>query len=104
MYRIWGGLRRWWGIQQAARQRPRRGFRPTVESLEDRRLLAVHFVIDPQQNAHLISRFIYGVNQSLDGALSNLTFTRLGGNRWTAYNWENNASNAGNDYLFQNDD
>ena len=28
---------------------------------------------------------------------------RMGGNRWTAYNWENNASNAGSDWCFQND-
>jgi hypothetical protein len=28
---------------------------------------------------------------------------RSGGNRLTAYNWENNASNAGSDYFFQND-
>ena len=27
----------------------------------------------------------------------------MGGNRWTAYNWENNASNAGSDYNYQND-
>ena len=27
----------------------------------------------------------------------------MGGNRWTAYNWVNNASNAGSDYIFQND-
>src|SRR6185295_13600815 len=29
---------------------------------------------------------------------------RLGGNRWTAYNWETNASNAGSDFHHQNDD
>ena len=29
---------------------------------------------------------------------------RAGGNRWTAYNWENNSSNAGNDYPYQSDD
>jgi hypothetical protein len=28
---------------------------------------------------------------------------RAGGNRWTAYNWETNASNAGSDYMFEND-
>ena len=28
---------------------------------------------------------------------------RAGGNRWTAYNWENNYSNAGNDYIYNND-
>ncbi|HEY7090651.1 MAG TPA: glycoside hydrolase family 44 protein [Tepidisphaeraceae bacterium] len=63
----------------------------------------VHFAIDAQQSVHPISRFIYGVNQSLSGAYSNLTLTRDGGNRWTAYNWENNASNAGSDFQFQND-
>src|SRR3954467_10378839 len=75
-----------------------------LDPLEPRRLLAtVHFTIDPSQNVHAISRFIYGINQSFAGAYSNDTLTRLGGNRWTAYNWENNASNAGSDYLYQND-
>jgi hypothetical protein len=32
------------------------------------------------------------------------TLDRDGGNRWTAYNWETNASNAGSDYLYENDD
>ena len=32
------------------------------------------------------------------------TLAREGGNRFTAYNWETNASNAGNDYHFENDD
>jgi hypothetical protein len=27
----------------------------------------------------------------------------MGGNRWTAYNWETNASNAGADYYFESD-
>ncbi len=63
----------------------------------------VHFNIDTTQNVRAISPFIYGVNQSLGGNLSNLTFTRVGGNRWTAYNWVTNASNAGSDYLYEND-
>jgi hypothetical protein len=33
-----------------------------------------------------------------------LRLVRVGGNRFSAYNWENNASNAGSDYQFQNDD
>jgi hypothetical protein len=28
---------------------------------------------------------------------------RAGGNRWTTYNWVNNASNAGSDYNYEND-
>lgn len=59
-----------------------------------------------------ISRFIYGINfyddwqnYSFRGATlpNNLTLSRQGGNRWTAYNWENNASNAGRDYIYNND-
>jgi hypothetical protein len=54
---------------------------------------------------HPISPYIYGMNfaTKLEGAPSGLTLDRSGGNRWTAYNWENNASNAGSDYLYQND-
>jgi hypothetical protein len=60
-----------------------------------------------------ISRFIYGINfyddwlgYSFRGAAlpNNLTLGRQGGNRLTAYNWENNASNAGRDYIYNNDD
>ncbi|HXN96160.1 MAG TPA: glycoside hydrolase family 44 protein, partial [Candidatus Acidoferrales bacterium] len=39
----------------------------------------------------------------VSGAPPMLTFDRAGGNRWTAYNWETNASNAGSDYFYQND-
>lgn len=57
-----------------------------------------------------ISPWIYGLNL-LAGDVPNgptnvnIPFHRLGGNRWTAYNWENNASNAGSDYgPFSSDD
>ncbi len=51
-----------------------------------------------------ISEYIYGTNRNLwTGADKYLTLGRQGGNRMTAYNWENNASNAGNDYHFQSD-
>ena len=51
-----------------------------------------------------ISPYIYGANQPEWDKEGNLfTFVRQGGNRMTAYNWETNASNAGNDYHFQND-
>jgi hypothetical protein len=60
------------------------------------------FTIDAAQNVQAISPYIYGVNQSITAG-SNLTYTRLGGNRWTAYNWTNNYSNAGSDYYYHND-
>jgi hypothetical protein len=54
---------------------------------------------------HPISPYIYGLNfySGVTGAPPQLTFDRAGGNRWTAYNWINNASNAGNDYYYEND-
>jgi hypothetical protein len=46
---------------------------------------------------------IYGTNGASEIAVTHQTVIRSGGNRMTAYNWENNASNAGSDYQFQND-
>lgn len=51
-----------------------------------------------------ISPLIYGTNGGRDIATNRQTLLRSGGNRLTAYNWENNASNAGSDWCFQNDD
>ncbi len=62
----------------------------------------VTFTIDASQNNQAISQYIYGVNQPIASG-SNLTYDRLGGNRWTAYNWTNNYSNAGSDYYYSND-
>jgi glycosyl hydrolase family 44 len=52
-----------------------------------------------------ISPYIYGINSysGIPNAPKQLTFDRAGGNRWTAYNWINNASNAGSDYYYEND-
>jgi predicted small lipoprotein YifL len=65
----------------------------------------VTFAVNTTQAVHPISRYIYGknFNGSTWAQEPNLTMNRLGGNRWTAYNWENNASNAGSDYNYQND-
>ena len=62
--------------------------------LEPRTLLAVTFTINAAADVHPISKYIYGVNQEIAGNYAGATQSRLGGNRWTAYNWENNASNA----------
>lgn len=66
---------------------------------------SVRFTIDSAAARHPISPYIYGMNQPDWGTRSRgLRLGRLGGNRWTAYNWETNASNAGADYRHQNDD
>lgn len=60
-------------------------------------------VVDVTQQTP-ISPYIYGGNFPNWAKLqTSFPLARLGGNRMTAYNWENNASNAGNDYRNQND-
>lgn len=55
-------------------------------------------------SAKAISPYIYGMNFFAQSSLTNpVTLDRLGGNRWTGYNWETNASNAGRDWYYQND-
>ena len=57
-----------------------------------------------------ISRYIYGGN-FIDAPANytggeppvEMTFNRMGGNRLSAWNWENNFSNAGADFNWQND-
>ena len=53
----------------------------------------------------MISPYVYGLNfyAGVTSAPPLPTLDRAGGNRWTAYNWENNASNAGSDYLYESD-
>jgi Glycoside hydrolase family 44 len=64
----------------------------------------VVFQIDSSRDQQLIFPTIYGTNQpDWNGKARNLALTRIGGNRLTAYNWENNASNAGTDWYNQND-
>ena len=60
--------------------------------------------IDLSAEKKAISPYIYGVNQ-YGNDLSKVTTTALrqGGNRMTAYNWENNASNAGSDWKHSSD-
>jgi len=53
-----------------------------------------------------ISPYIYGIDGNTNASITNvpdITILRMGGNRWTAYNWTTNASNAGSDYLYESD-
>jgi hypothetical protein len=57
--------------------------------------------VDPADR-HPISPLVYGLNDPTarafwGGELPPFTLARFGGNRWSAYNWENNASSCGND-------
>ncbi len=62
----------------------------------------VAFTINAGGPAQPISPRIYGVNGRLRP--SGLSGVRLGGNRWTGYNWETNNSNAGEDFFHVNDE
>jgi hypothetical protein len=66
---------------------------------------AVDVTIDVRSDADVraISPLIYGTNGAIDLGKNRQSLVRAGGNRYTAYNWETNASNAGSDYQFQND-
>ena len=62
------------------------------------------FTLDSSQAVHALSPWIYGYNAaSAASAPPGVTLLRAGGNRFTAYNWETNASNAGSDYYYHND-
>ncbi|WP_438446397.1 glycoside hydrolase family 44 protein [Gorillibacterium sp. sgz5001074] len=63
----------------------------------------VTFTIDTSAERAPISPYIYGTNDDLSGT-ENWKSRRMGGNRLSTYNWENNASNAGEDYFEQSDD
>ncbi|HXU03697.1 MAG TPA: glycoside hydrolase family 44 protein [Polyangia bacterium] len=61
------------------------------------------FDVDPGKVVRPISPFVYGINSQKEEG-TNVTVRRMGGNRQTGYNWENNASNAGSDYNHQSDE
>jgi|GEM_PF-4739236 len=64
----------------------------------------VAFNVDSTKARLNVSPYIYGVNETVAFRLKgtplypHASFYRLGGNRTTTYNWENNASNAGMDW------
>jgi hypothetical protein len=60
--------------------------------------LPVAFQIDTSRDTSHISPYIYGSNGQSDDRTARITARRIGGNRLTGYNWENNASNMGMDY------
>ncbi len=66
----------------------------------------MNIAIDVSAPGRPISPYIYGINQYSNENRFNTvkaTAIRQGGNRTTAYNWENNASNAGSDWHHSSD-
>ena len=61
------------------------------------------FEVKPKTVVRTISPYVYGINSQKNEGFG-ATVRRMGGNRQTAYNWEINASNAGNDYQHSSDE
>ena len=64
---------------------------------------AAKITVVPSEHLRKISPYIYGVNTGVDMDAVSAKSIRLGGNRMSAYNWENNMSNAGSDYYHTSD-
>ncbi len=64
---------------------------------------SVNITIDTSKDRKPISPYIYGVNSELMNKDVSATAIRAGGNRFSAYNWETNASNAGSDWRHNSD-
>lgn len=76
---------------------------PLHQTFQGSAPIAVTFNIDVQKERKAISPWIYGSNR-IPSDRGIMASARLGGNRWTGYNWENNASNAGSDWNHSSDD
>ncbi len=59
---------------------------------------ASDITVYPSEGHKAVSPYIYGVNSGVDLSTVSAKSFRLGGNRMSAYNWENNMSNAGSDW------
>lgn len=67
----------------------------------------MNITVDMSGKRKEISPYIYGINQyghQDDYKNISVNAVRQGGNRMVAYNWENNASNAGSDWKHSSDD
>ncbi len=63
----------------------------------------VNITVDTSKDRKPVSPYIYGTNAGLMNSDTLMRSVRAGGNRYTAYNWENNASNAGSDWKNSSD-
>ncbi|MGB1250922.1 MAG: glycoside hydrolase family 44 protein [Candidatus Promineifilaceae bacterium] len=77
---------------------------PLQGALDTREANGPRLEINLNDERHLISDFIYGMNWA-DEATANLIdlpLNRWGGNATTRYNWKADASNAGSNWYFEN--
>ena len=65
--------------------------------------LTITINVNTNQERQPISPYIYSTNGQSNDWSENITGRRIGGDRMTSYNWENNFSNAGSDYINESD-
>jgi hypothetical protein len=77
-----------------------------TKSREEEKVLGPKITINVNtgEDRKPISPYIYGINEFVLDKEVTAFSARQGGNRYTAYNWENNFSNAGSDWRHFNDD
>lgn len=63
----------------------------------------VNITVNTAAERKTISPYIYGVSSEMMDKDVAATAIRAGGNRFSAYNWENNSSNAGSDWKHMSD-
>ncbi|MGC4091652.1 MAG: glycoside hydrolase family 44 protein [Polyangiaceae bacterium] len=78
-------------------------FKPKEENVQVSDGGELAFKVNSAKVIRPISPYVYGINSQTLGK-NGATVRRMGGNRGSVYNWETNASNAGNDYRHQNDE
>lgn len=63
----------------------------------------VNITVNASSEKKPISPYIYGISSELMDRDVSCTAIRAGGNRFSAYNWETNSSNAGSDWKHMSD-
>lgn len=81
----------------------KRGVAVSSASAEQTALPASRITVTPSEQLREISPYIYGINFGVKPDTVTARSIRLGGNRLSAYNWENNMFNAGSDYFNTSD-
>lgn len=79
---------------------------PQTITAADSDQYAMNITVDLSGEQKAISPYIYGMNKYDDASVLDdmrISAVRQGGNRLTAYNWETNASNAGEDWKHSSD-
>ncbi len=75
-----------------------------AEEAEKSDSYAMNVNVDISDDGTPISPYIFGVNDHALDDNAKVNSVRQGGNRYTAYNWETNYSNAGSDWKNSSDD